>query len=75
MDKQRATAIAVAGFGEETRDRFDVSAVSRLLIRRDFLRGGERTLHFWLHFVTMPVQLGAATSPQAMQSPLQVEYR
>ena len=74
MDSQRATAIAVAGFGAETRDRIEVSADGRLLIRRDFVRGGERSLHFWLHFVTMPVQVGAATSPQAMQSPLQVEW-
>jgi len=74
MDKQRATAIAVAGFGAESRDRIEVSADGRLLIRRDFTRGGERSLHFWLHFVTMPVQLGAATSPQAMQTPLQVDW-
>src|SRR5262245_20359247 len=74
MDQQRATAIAVAGFGADTRDHIEVSADGRLRIRRDFLRAGERNLHFWLHFVTMPVQLGAATSPQAMQSPLQVEW-
>jgi hypothetical protein len=74
MDKQRATAIAIAGFGSETRDRIEVSSDGRLLIRRDFLRGGERNLHFWLHFVSMPVQVGAATSPQAMQSPLLVEW-
>jgi hypothetical protein len=73
MDKQRATAIAVAGFGEETRDRIEVSADGHLLIRRDFAGGSERTLHFWLHFVTNPVQLGAATSPQAMQNPLRIE--
>jgi hypothetical protein len=74
MDKLRATAIAVAGFGAEARDRIEVSADGRVLIRRDFSRGGERSLHFWLHFVTIPVQVGAATSPQAMQSPLQVEW-
>jgi len=34
----------------------------------------ERSLHFWLHFVTMPVQVGAAISPQAMQNPLRVEW-
>ena len=50
------------------------SSYGRLVIRRDFLRGGERSLHFWLHFVTMPVQVGAATSPQAMQNPLRVEW-
>jgi hypothetical protein len=74
MDQQRATAIAVAEFGADTRDRIEVSADGRLRIQRDFLRGGERRLHFWLHFVTMPVQVGAATSPQAMQSPLKVEW-
>ena len=73
MDKQRATAIAVAGFGEETRDRIEVSTDGRLRIRRDLQGGGDRSLHFWLHFVTMPVQVGAATSPQAMQTPLRVE--
>jgi hypothetical protein len=51
-----------------------VSADGRLVIRRDFLRGGERSLHFWLHFVTMPVQVGAATSPAAMQNSLRVEW-
>jgi hypothetical protein len=74
MDKQRATAIAVAGFGEDARDRIEVSSDGRLRIRRDFPGGAARSLHFWLHFVTMPVQVGAATSPQAMQSPLRVEY-
>jgi hypothetical protein len=74
MDKQRATAIAVAGFGEETRDSIEVSAEGHLRIRRDFAGGSGRALHFWLHFVTMPVQVGAATSPQAMQSPLRIEW-
>jgi hypothetical protein len=74
MDKQRATAIAVAGFGEEGRDHIEAAADGRVRIRRDFPGGGERNLHFWLHFVTMPVQVGAATSPQAMQNPLRVEW-
>jgi hypothetical protein len=74
MDSKRATAIAVEGFGDETRDGIEVSADGRLVIRRDFLRGGERSLHFWLHLVTMPVQVGAATSPQAMQNPVRVEW-
>lgn len=74
MDKQRATAIAVAGFGDGTRDQIGVSADGQLRIRRDFTGGGARSLHFWLHFVTMPVQVGAATSPQAMLNPLRVEW-
>jgi hypothetical protein len=73
MDAHRATAIAVGGFGAETHDRIEVSTDGRLRIRRDFPGGGDRSLHFWLHFVTMPVQVGAATSPQAMQTPLRVE--
>jgi hypothetical protein len=73
MDMQRATAIAVAGFGDDTRDRIEVSSDGHLRIRREFPGGGDRTLHFWLHFVTMPVQVGAATSPQAMQTPLRVD--
>ena len=37
--------------------------------------GGERkVLRFWLHFVSMPVQVGAATSPQSMQSPLVIDW-
>ena len=51
IDQQRATAIAVAEFGAETRDRIEVTADGHLLIHRDFVRGGERTLHFWMHFV------------------------
>jgi hypothetical protein len=74
MDQLRATAIAVAGFGEQTRDRIQISDTGRLRIRRDCQGGGERSLRFWLHFVTMPVQVGAATSPQAMMSPLRIEW-
>ena len=32
-------------------------------------------LRFWLHFVDVPVQVGAVTSPQAMLAPLLVEVR
>ena len=73
MDKHRATAIAVAGFGDQTQDRIEVSADGHVVIRREFSGSRQRTLHFWAHFVPMPVQLGAATSPQAMQSPLAVQ--
>jgi hypothetical protein len=77
MDKQKAIAVAVAGFAEISparRDRIQVSADGRLRIQRDWTSGGVRTLNFWLHFVGMPVQVGAATSPQSMQSPLRVEW-
>ena len=33
----------------------------------------KKSLRFWLHFVTTPVQVGAVTSPQSMLAPLEVE--
>jgi hypothetical protein len=75
MDKQRATAIAVADFDGLSRDRIEISADGHTRIRRDFTGAGQRSRHFWIHFVPMPVQLGAATSPQAMQSPLAVQLQ
>ena len=45
MDKQRAKAIALAGFGDQSRDRIEVSGEGRLLIRRDFIGCGKRGLH------------------------------
>ena len=33
---------------------------------------GPKKITFWLHFVGMPVHVGAATSPQAMLAPLRV---
>jgi hypothetical protein len=73
MDTQRATAIAVADFGSAT-NGIAISADGHVIIRRDFSSGGERVMKFWAHFVTMPVQVGAATSPQSMQSPLKIEW-
>ena len=82
MDRQRCTAIAVEGFAEAGQEaELTVDADGRLRIWRTFAvrerpapRGTKR-LSFWLHFVSMPVQVGAATSPQAMLAPLRVEVR
>ncbi|MGH9675313.1 MAG: hypothetical protein ACRD44_19250 [Bryobacteraceae bacterium] len=77
MDRERATAAAVAEFDQfnpPARSRIEIHAGGRLLLRRDVTRGRENTLRFWLHFVSMPVQIGAATSPQSMLSPLRVEW-
>ena len=78
MDRTRCTAVAVAGFGRTTTDRIDVGADGRLGISRRFPEGGpgrgRKSLTFWLHFVGMPVQVGAATSPQAMLAPLRVVW-
>jgi hypothetical protein len=54
-------------------------ADGQLRLRQDFGRGGgtlsrpgKKAVTFWLHFIPMPVQEGAVTSPQAMLAPLQV---
>ena len=84
MDHKRCTAMAVADFrrpSAATLDRFEIDATGLLRFERQFrpaegsgpLKPLARRLRFWLHFVTMPVQLGARTSPQAMLSPLQVQ--
>jgi hypothetical protein len=79
MDRQRCTAAAVADFaraGEE--GEITVSADGRLQIWKQFSPdgkpppSGKKVFTFWLHFVGMPVQVGAVTSPQAMLAPLQV---
>jgi hypothetical protein len=72
MDHRRCTAIAVADFGKSSHDRIQVDADGRLAIDRRHAEPGrpKRALKFWLHFVGMPVQVGAATSPQSILSPL-----
>lgn len=75
MDQQRAVAAAMTDFAKTQQDSIDVSAGGRLRVRRNFIGGSGRTLRFWIHVVGMPVQVGAATSPQSMQSPLAVEWR
>ncbi len=78
MDKTRCTAVALEEFGR-TPGRESLSAdgdgacrIIRSYIGADY---GERRLHFWMHFVPMPVQVGAVTSPQSMMAPLEVEVR
>jgi hypothetical protein len=73
MDATRATAVAVNQFGRSPADdEILVQSDGRLVIRRNGLGGTRKSLHFWLHFVAMPVQIGAATSPQSMMAPLAV---
>jgi hypothetical protein len=82
MDATRCTAVAIAEFGRGARDRIEVDTGGRVRITRDFAgsgagaapRRGSKVLHFWVHFVPMPVQIGAATSPQAMLAPLAVAW-
>jgi hypothetical protein len=70
-----------------THDRFEIEAKGLLRFERRFrtekpeARSAKspaldmkKNLRFWIHFVTMPVQLGAKTSPQAMLAPLEVRW-
>lgn len=81
MDATRCTAVAIGGFGRASRDRIIVDADGRIQLWRDFAGDGAappegpKSLTFWLHFVTMPVHVGAVTSPQAMLAPLKVEWK
>jgi hypothetical protein len=68
MDRRRATAVAVGEFADPQAS-IEAWADGRLRIRRDRLGGTRKSLTFWLHFVEMPVQIGAATSPQSMMRP------
>jgi hypothetical protein len=80
MDRSRCTALALAAFGRQSRDRIEVNAGGRVSLARQFAgqgtapAAGPKSMHFWFHFVTNPVQVGAATSPQAMLAPLRVVW-
>lgn len=86
MDSRRCTAMAVGDFAHAAAgriDRFEIGGDGLLRFERQFRKEGappapERTtskkLRFWTHFVPMPVQVGAKTSPQAMLAPLVVEW-
>jgi hypothetical protein len=80
MDRERATAVAVADFAAGSRDAIEVAASGRLAISRDFAAPGaapgpgSKTLTWWLHFVDMPPHVGAVTSPQSMLAPLEARW-
>lgn len=76
MDGKRCTAIAVKQFGELTRDFISFNGSGKMHLQRNYEsnRAGDRSLVFWLHFVTMPLHIGARTGPRAMQEPIQVYW-
>jgi hypothetical protein len=79
MDDKRCTALAIGKFGEASADAIDVDGHGRLSWTRTFVPTNAappqpRTFEFWLHFVTMPVHIGARTSPRSMQEPLVVRW-
>lgn len=76
MDRSRCTAIAVAGFGTEGEDLIEAEGTGLVKLRRTLARPGKKlSYRFWMHFVGMPVQVGAVTSPQSMLAPLAVEVK
>lgn len=76
MDSTRCTALAVAQFGWHTFDRIELDARGRVRVARRFTepRRDVNSMIAWFHFVSIPVQVGALTSPQSMLAPLQVEW-
>ncbi len=78
MDQRRATAIGFEGFADTAnrRQSIEIQAEGKVTLVSAYLTksAGHKHLHAWYHFVPMPVQIGAATSPQAMMNPLQVEW-
>ncbi|REJ90655.1 MAG: hypothetical protein DWQ34_16790 [Planctomycetota bacterium] len=79
MGEHRCTALALAEFGESSSDQIAVDGNGRLTCMREFPAESEadvrtRSLEFWLHFVTMPVHIGARTSARSMQEPLEVVW-
>ncbi len=78
LDDTRCTAVAVGDFAKSTRDRIEVDGSGRLLMAREFDEQSDsaatKKFEFWVHFVSVPVHIGARTSPQAMRSPLQVRW-
>lgn len=77
MDDKRATALAVDDFGEASTDAITVNGNGQLRWIRQYDAAAAkqtRQLEFWLHFVSMPVHIGARTSARSMQEPLKVEW-
>lgn len=80
MDRSRCTAAVLHDFAAESTDGLTLNSSGRLLLCREFRRPdgpsmpGRKTATFCLHFVPMPVQIGAATSPQAILAPLEVSW-
>lgn len=77
MDRGRCLALAVDEFGLRDTDSIEVAAegdvtLSRRFAAREAGSSVRKHFRFWLHFVGFPPHVTAATSPQAMLSPLSV---
>jgi hypothetical protein len=76
MDRRRCLALAVSEFAKQGDEQLTVDADGTLSAWRTFAAevGREKMMQSWFHFVTFPHQLGAATSPQSMQTPLELRW-
>ncbi|MGH7140538.1 MAG: hypothetical protein ACREHD_32795 [Pirellulales bacterium] len=77
MDRRRCLALAIGEFGNQGDDSIETTAEGNLSLTRRFATDEPNSsmtkrFQFWLHFVGFPLHLTAATSPQAMLSPLVV---
>lgn len=77
MDRKKCLALAIDAFARDTVDRIDVTSDGRVSIWREYpaaQKAARKHLRLWLHFVFFPPQASAGTSPQQMQSPLEVRF-
>jgi hypothetical protein len=76
MDRRRCLALAIGEFSKQGDEQLTVDADGTITAWRNFAAdaGREKALRSWFHFVTFPHQLGAATSPQSMQNPLELRW-
>jgi fermentation-respiration switch protein FrsA (DUF1100 family) len=75
MDDRACTALAIANLDQPDRPTtIAIDSEAKLHLTRS-VGGAEKSLHFWLHFVDMPVHMGAVTSPQSMLAPLEVSVK
>ena len=78
MDRKKCLALAIDAFARETLDRINLTADGKVTIWREYpvaLKATRKHLRFWLHFVYFPPQASAGTSPQQMQTPLEVRFK
>jgi hypothetical protein len=77
MDRKKCLALAIDAFARDTRDRIGVTADGRVTVWREYPAAQQmnrKYLRLWLHFIYFPPQSSAGTSPQQMQTPLDVRF-
>jgi hypothetical protein len=73
MDKTRCTALGIAGINAAAgASAADITVHSDGRLQFGRASKGEKQVTFYFHFVPMPAQVGAITTPVAMLAPLEV---